>query len=163
MLRAKRRRAAIADAKASASQPIGRRAIAVLFIAKVYGAKSASITGSTAEAAPHTLLIEMDTRATPCARCQQATALAELAVWTERQRLRIFCSEAMAFKYVERLRYWALCPTCVVKLEQGAGVGDIEHRRAVVSLVAIAVASGIVAIALPAIMPTLLSAFWQTH
>ncbi len=105
----------------------------------------------------------MDRGATPCARCQQATALNELAVWTERQRLRVFSSQEMTFKYVERLRYWALCPPCLVKVERGGGVGDIEHRKAVFSLVAVAVASGLLAAALPAMMPSLLSAFWQTQ
>jgi hypothetical protein len=86
-----------------------------------------------------------------------------LSVWSERQRLRVFSSEARAFTYAERLRYHGVCKTCLAKLEHGAAVGDVEHRRAVMSLVAIGIAGGLLAAVLPFLMPTLLSAFWQTR
>jgi hypothetical protein len=84
-------------------------------------------------------------------------------VWTERERLRVFSSQARGFTYVERLRYHAVCPDCLAKLAVGGAVGDVEHRRAVLSLLGLAVAGVAAAAALPAIMPTLLSAFWQTR
>ena len=105
----------------------------------------------------------MDVDATGCARCRRATGLDELAVWTERQRLRVFSREEGAFTYVERFRYHAVCPACLTKLQVGRGIGDRERSRAVLSLLGVAAAGVALALALPSIMPTLLSAFWQTH
>ncbi|MHB8286362.1 MAG: hypothetical protein ACYDD1_17050 [Caulobacteraceae bacterium] len=87
----------------------------------------------------------------------------ELTVWIERQRLRVFSSEERAFTYTERLRYHAVCPACLAKLVGGRRVEDVENRRAVISLVSVAIAGVALAVALPFIMPTLLSAFWQTR
>lgn len=105
----------------------------------------------------------MNLDACPCARCRRATAVDALTVWTERQRLRVFSNELRAFSYCERRLHHGVCADCLGKLERGAAVGDVEHRRAVVSLVCVAVAGGLLAAALPLVMPSLLSAFWQTH
>ncbi len=107
-----------------------------------------------------------------CERCGRATPTAELSVWTESERNRVFSGlEAQAdsdtgdrpvFSYVHQDHAYRVCPRCLGELTAGAPFNAPAQKRSVTMLVVIIALIVALAVATPFVLPTLMSAFWRT-
>jgi hypothetical protein len=113
-----------------------------------------------------------------CERCGRVVPTSELTVWTESERNRVFSgldAEARSdpaqgqtpgarpvFSFVHTDRAYWVCARCLAQLTGGAPFNAPAQKRGVTMLVLIIVLIVGLALATPFILPTLMSAFWQT-
>jgi hypothetical protein len=107
-----------------------------------------------------------------CERCGRIVPKAELSVWTESERNRVFSGldvpaqtesgDRPVFSYVHQDHAYRVCPRCLAELTAGAPFSAPAQKRSVTMLVVIFVLIAALAVATPFILPTLMSAFWRT-
>ncbi|MHB8284178.1 MAG: hypothetical protein ACYDD1_05830 [Caulobacteraceae bacterium] len=105
-----------------------------------------------------------------CERCGRATPTAELSVWTESERNRVFDGAPAqtepgarpVFSYVHQDHAYRVCPLCLGELTAGAPFSAPAQKRSVTMLVVIIALIVALAVATPFVLPTLMSAFWRT-
>jgi hypothetical protein len=107
-----------------------------------------------------------------CERCGSIVPTAELSVWTERERNRVFSGlDAQAktepgarpvFSYVHTAHAYRVCPRCLAELTAGAPFNAPAQTRSVTMLVAIIALMVGLAVATPFILPSLMSALWRS-
>jgi RNA polymerase subunit RPABC4/transcription elongation factor Spt4 len=108
-----------------------------------------------------------------CERCGRVVPQAELSVWTESERNRVFSglegepeAEASAgarpvFSYVHTDRAYKVCARCLAELTAGAPFNAPAHKRSVTMLVGIILIVVALTVITPFILPALMSALWR--
>jgi hypothetical protein len=98
-----------------------------------------------------------------CGRCGRKSDTATMRMWSERRRFRIASRDHLGgFRYEYGHRHFGVCEPCHADLSRGGRIADVRTRWGVVALLAMILAGVLMVLAVPVILPQLMSAFWQT-